>query len=615
MISIENISKTFGGQVLFSGAGFKVNSRERVGLVGRNGHGKTTLLRMITGEMSVDEGRVVIPRNYRIGYIRQHLGFSCDTVVAEGALGLPEQDRDQLWRVEKILSGLGFSAADMQRSPHEFSGGYQVRLQLAKVLVSEPDLLLLDEPTNYLDISSIRWIEKFLVDWPRELLLVTHDRNFMDRVVTHTVGIHRQKMRKVAGDTGKYYEQIAQDEEIYEKTRVNDDRKRKEMEQFITRFRAKARLANMVQSRVKTLEKMEKREKLAEIRNLEFSFRYKDFAARQMLNVEELNFAYEESAPIIKGFSFGLRAGEKVCVVGRNGKGKSTLLKLLAGELDPVSGQVRFHSGVEGGYFEQTNVSQLVDSRTVEEEIVSAHPDMTPQSARNICGAMMFPGDHALKKVAVLSGGEKSRVMLGRLLARPVNLLLLDEPTNHLDMDSCDSMVAALDSFDGAIVMVTHNEMFLHALAERLIVFDDDNISVFEGSYQDFLDRVGWQDEKADKEKPQDMSGNAASNRKDLRRIRSEIISERSRVLRPLEKKMAGLEEQIILLDGELADLNCAMQGAAEKQDGAMIAQLSKKIHAVQDKMDCCYEDLEEVMGEFEHKQKYFEEKFAAIES
>ncbi|MFW5637509.1 MAG: ATP-binding cassette domain-containing protein, partial [Thermodesulfobacteriota bacterium] len=277
MISVENISKGFGGQVLFEDASFRLNSKERAGLVGRNGHGKTTLLKMVVGEEKPDSGNIIIPKQYRLGYVRQHIDFSEDTVLKEGMKGLLESEKDHHWKVEKILAGLGFSETDMDRNPYEFSGGYQVRLNLAKILVSEPDLLLLDEPTNYLDITSIRWIERFLRGWPRELLLITHDRGFMDKVITHTIAIHRKKIRKIEGDTGKLYDQIAQDEEIYEKTRANDERRRKEIEQFITRFRAKARLANLVQSRVKTLAKMEKRDKLETLKNLDFSFRSKPF--------------------------------------------------------------------------------------------------------------------------------------------------------------------------------------------------------------------------------------------------------------------------------------------------------------------------------------------------
>ena len=350
--------------------------------------------------------------------------------------GLPETEKDHHWKVEKILAGLGFSQDDMQRHPQEFSGGFQVRLNLAKVLVSEPDLLLLDEPTNYLDITSIRWVERFLLRWPHELMLITHDRGFMDKVVTHTVGIHRHKARKIAGNTDKYYSQIAQDEEIYEKTRLNDERRQKEIKQFITRFRAKARLANLVQSRIKTLEKLEKKDKLGQIDTLDFSFRSEPFRGKHVLSVSNASFAYDAASPLIENFDLSVNAGDRICVVGKNGKGKTTLLKLLAGSLDPQDGEIQYNPSVKKGFFEQTNIQTLDERRTVEEEILYSHAGIDRQAARNICGAMMFEGNSALKKISVLSGGEKSRVLLGKILVTPLNLLLLDEPTNHLDMDS-----------------------------------------------------------------------------------------------------------------------------------------------------------------------------------
>lgn len=325
----------------------------------------------------------------------------------------------------------------------------------------------------------------------QELILVTHDRTFMDRIVTHTMGIHRRKMRKIEGDTEKYYTQIAQDEDIYEKTRINDERRRKEVEEFITQFRAKARLVGLVQSRVRLLEKMERREKLEKIKTLEFSFRSTPFFAKYALQAKDLSFTYDPAVELIQDFNIVIRPGEKVCVMGPNGKGKTTLLRLLSGQLGPVSGEVVYNPKTTRGVFEQTNIRTLVDARTVEEEIMYSAPDIDRQSARNICGAMMFEGDHALKKIEVLSGGEKSRVMLGKLLVTPVNLLLLDEPTNHLDMETSDALLAALDSFDGAMVMVTHNEMFLHALAERLIVFHHDAIEIFEGDTSAFSTGAG----------------------------------------------------------------------------------------------------------------------------
>jgi len=619
MIRIENLTKSFGEQILFDGLGFSINQKQRVGLVGQNGHGKTTLFRMIAGEERPDSGSIIIPKNYRIDYVRQNLEFTADTALNEGIRALPEQEKDHYWKVEKILAGLGFSREDFDRHPDEFSGGLQVRLNLVKALVAEPDLLLLDEPTNFLDITSIRWVEQFLCSWPHELMLITHDRSVMDKVVTHTMGIHRRNLRKIAGNTAKYYSQIAQDEEVYEKTRINDERRRKEIEQFITRFRAKARLANLVQSRVKTLKKMEKKDKLEELKLLDFSFRSSPFPGKSILTCSHLAFAYNEQKPLIKDFSVTLGTGERICVVGKNGKGKTTLLKLLAGRLSPQFGQTIYHPSAITGFFEQTNVNSLVDTRTVEEEILYSHPDIDRPRARNICGAMMFSGDDALKKISVLSGGEKSRVMLGKLLATPVNLLLLDEPTNHLDMESCDALLAAIDFFEGTVIMVTHNEMFLHTLADKLIVFQNDEIDVFDGRYQEFLEKGGWHDEKLSEFKDRSLTLPAGANaklaKKEMRRKRSEIITRRSKAVRPLDKRITRLENDIESHEVELENLNNYMQLASQDQDGTRISELSQSIHACQSNIDKLFDELETATDELDSQNAVFERELQLLGS
>lgn len=611
MISAENLTKSFGDHILFEKVSFKINSRERIGLIGQNGHGKTTLFRIIIGEEETDGGSIIIPRNYRIGYVRQQLGFTRDTVLEEGMTGLVEEERDHYWKVEKILAGLGFSADDMHRHPEEFSGGYQVRLNLAKVLVSEPDLLLLDEPTNYLDITSIRWVERFLNKWPHELMLITHDRGFMDRIISHVIGIHRKRFRKIPGDTGKYYMQIAQEEEVYEKTRINDEKRRKEVQQFITRFRAKARLANMVQSRIKTLAKMEKREKLEKLKTLNFSFRSKPFQGKSVLNARGVSFSYDPEKPLITGFNITVRVGDRICVVGKNGIGKTTLLKLIAGKLTPKDGEIKYHPRIEKGFFEQTNVETLVATRTIEEEILYSNSEVDRRQARNICGAMMFEGDAAFKKIAVLSGGEKSRVMLGKLLVTPVNLLLLDEPTNHLDMESTDAMLAAVDSFAGAVIMVTHNEMFLHTLAERLVVFQDEEMYVFEGRYQDFLEKGGWHDTaislQSDRADSVSEKSREKLTKKEIKRRRSEYIAERAKILKPIEQHIARVEGSIKKYEEELNELNNEMLEASQNQDGSKIAELSQTIHQCQKDIDRHFDELESLTVSFEKQKAIFE--------
>jgi ATP-binding cassette subfamily F protein 3 len=619
MIRIENLHKSYGDLILFAGINFALNERERLGVVGRNGHGKTTLFRMILGKENPDSGSIIIPKNYRIGYVSQNLEFRHDTILTEAISALPEPEKDRHWKAEKILAGLGFAQTDFHRHPKTFSGGYQVRLNLAKALIAEPDLLLLDEPTNFLDIISIRWIERFLQTWPHEIMLITHDRSFMDKLVTHTMGIHRGAVRKIEGNTAKYYDQIAQDEEVYEKTRLKDARRRKEIKQFITRFRAKARQANLVQSRIKTLQKMEKKQKLEKLKILDFSFSSSPFQARHLLSARNVYFSYNAQQPLIRNFEITVEAGERICVVGPNGKGKSTLLRLLAGELLPDTGQLKYHPTVEKGYFEQSSVQTLVENRTVLAEIIFSNPDGDRQQARNVCGAMMFSGDDALKKISVLSGGEKSRVMLGKLLVSPTNLLLLDEPTNHLDMESCDALLAAIDNFEGTVIMVTHNEMFLHTLAQRLIVFQNDGIDIFGGTYQRFLEKGGWHDQSkvnhALLQPDIKMDASVKLTKKELRRQRSEIISQRSRIVKPIQQRAAAVENEIDKTEQELDRLNQSMQQAAQEQNGTKIAEISQAIHLGQQSIDRLFQQLEELTRDLETRNAEFETRLNQLDS
>ncbi|HEU4928393.1 MAG TPA: ABC-F family ATP-binding cassette domain-containing protein [Candidatus Krumholzibacteria bacterium] len=620
MIQFNRVTKSFGAQRLFDDLSFAVNRRERIGLVGRNGHGKTTVFRMVLGEVTPDSGDIVIPKRYRIGHLDQHIRFTQPTLLEEAALGLPPDQRDQTWRAEQILFGLGFGEEDMARAPELFSGGFQVRLNLAKVLVSEPDLLLLDEPTNYLDVVSIRWLERFLNEWKTELVLITHDRSFMDSVITHTVAIHRRKAKKIAGDTGKLYAQILQEEEIYEKTRVNEDRKRKEIERFVERFRAKNTMATRVQSRIKYLAKHQQLDKLEHLQTLDFSFRSQPFPAKVMMRVDHVSFGYGNAPPLISDLRFEIHDRDRICVIGPNGRGKSTLLRLLAGELPPRSGAITNHPRTVTGYFAQTNVATLDERLTVAEEIQSAVPMLPPQVARDVAGAMMFEGDNALKKIAVLSGGERSRVTLGKLIVTPCNLLLLDEPTNHLDMDSCDSLLAAIDAFDGAAVIVTHNEMFLHSLATHFVVFDRGRVRVFDGSYQDFLDTVGWEmDEQlapaakfvptpTAQPAPQPRSTEPVVRKAD-RKERAKRVQERARVIGPLEKRVAELESRIESLERERDETFRLLSEASASGNATQIAELSKKSRDVVPRIDAAYAELEAATTALERETKAFDER------
>jgi ATP-binding cassette subfamily F protein 3 len=613
MLQVTNIEKSYGKQALFDGVSFTINPGERVGLVGRNGHGKTTLFRMILDQEHPDSGTITVPSGYTIGHLSQHIHFTEDTVLKEACLSLPvnEDHRDETYKAETILHGLGFTNDDFDRSPSSLSGGYQVRLNLAKVLVSDPHLLLLDEPTNYLDIVSVRWLTQFLRAWKNELIIITHDRDFMDSVTTHTMGIHRCKIRKIAGSTQKLYDQILLEEEIYEKTRQNDEKKRKEVEQFINRFRAQATKARAVQSRIKALEKHEKLEKLDEIKALDFQFRYAPFAAKWLMTVEDLSFSFSSNSPnLIDGLTFSVGKKDRIAVIGKNGKGKTTLLNLLARELSPASGAVKLHPNTKIAYFGQTNINRLRPGKTALQEVMDAHPDHSQNESRSICGLMMFEGDNALKKVSVLSGGEKSRVLLGKLLVSPANLLLLDEPTNHLDMESIDSMIEAIEVFDGAVVIVTHSEMILEAVATKLIVFDGGTVSVFEGTYFDFLERLGWRDEggvrtKNGKKKEADKS----VNRKDAKKMRAGIVSDKSKILGTLKNRIASLEQEITLLEQGVERDTQALLEASMKGQALEIKRLSTAVRDAKTRIDTLFAELEMATNKHDAKAKEFDQQ------
>ncbi len=618
MLQVNNLKKSYGKQVLFENAAFVVNPGERVGLVGRNGHGKTTLFHMILGEASPDSGEISFPNNYRVGHLSQHIRFTEDSVLKEGCLALnsSEDGRDETYKVETVLHGLGFTTDDFYRDPWVLSGGYQVRLNLAKVLVAEPNLLLLDEPTNYLDILSLRWLIRFLLGWKNELILITHDRNFMDRVTTHTMGIHRAKIKKITGSTHKYYEQIIQEEEIYEQTRMNDEKKHQEAEQFINRFRAKASKAKAVQSRIKALQKKGRLDKLSEIKNLDFAFNAASFSGKWLLRAEDLCFSFDSGSPLlIEDLSFSVAKGDRIGIIGQNGKGKTTLLNLLSGELSLLGGKTRPHPNLQIAYFGQTNIDRLHPEKSVEEEILDVHPDSNRKAARSICGAMMFEGDNALKKIEVLSGGERSRVLLGKLLVTPANFLLLDEPSNHLDMDSTDSLLEAIDAFEGAVMIVTHVEMILHAVATRLIVFDGGEVRLFEGTYQDFLDRVGWKSEGLSGQgngKKADLQGKGVS-KKELRRARAEIFAERSSVLGGLQKRLAKGEKTIMGLEEGVEQETQALLEASQKGDGDVIQKLSKSIHESKERIEVLFGELEILTAEHDQRSEEFNERLNTL--
>lgn len=606
MIQLTNLAKSFGGQSLFKDVNLKLASRQKIGFVGRNGSGKSTLFKIILGEEEYDSGDVSIPKNYMIGTLRQHLVFTEPTVREECALVLPEDEQWNFYKIEKLLFGLGFSEEDLDKDPMSFSGGYQIRINLVKLLATEPNMLLLDEPTNYLDIISLRWLKGFIREFDGEVILITHDRDFMDSVSTHTMGVQRKSLHIVSGDSHKYYGTLELADETYEKTKANQDKKRKELEEFVARNKARASTAALAQSKQKELDKMDDMEDLATDSTLSFNFNFKDTPAKLLFRAENLGFGYKPEEPLFQNITFAMEKGKRLAIIGKNGKGKSTLLNYIAGEMKEQQGNLEYHPSTHFAHFGQTNIERLNTKVSIVEEIASMSKEVGIPQARNIAGRMMFSGELGDKKIEVLSGGERSRVMLGKIIATPANLLFLDEPTNHLDMQSIDALADAIDSFQGSLIMVTHSEMLLHRLADALIIFHKGGAEYFEGTYADFLEKIGWEEEvgneKVKKSKPK-------INHKERKKLRKAVTQARNEVRKPYTKEIKLCEEKIEVLENEIKIKNEALTTASNAGNNDEIMTLSKEVGMVQQEIDSYFERLEiasskddEIVAEYELK-------------
>jgi ATP-binding cassette subfamily F protein 3 len=605
LIQLTNISKSFAKQDLFSNLNFRLNSKNRIGLVGRNGSGKSTLFKLILGEEHQDSGEIAIPKGYRIGALKQHLEFSEKTLTDEVALALHEDVKWDIYRVEKILFGLGFVKEDLDKSPLSFSGGYQIRINLAKLLITEPNLLLLDEPTNYLDIVSLRWLKTFLRNFDGEVIIITHDRDFMDSVTTHTMGIVRKNLSIIEGNTYKFYEQLQANDELHEKTKLAQDKKIKELEEFIAKNKARASTATLAQSKVKQLEKIDRLEDLSHDATLDFDFNYKETPAKILLEAKDLSFGYESDKILFRDINFHLKKGECLAIIGKNGKGKSTLLNVLSQELKPLSGKVDLHVSVQYGHFGQTNINHLNLNNTVFEEVYGSNVKLALPKAKAICGAMMFSGDSADKKISLLSGGEKSRVMLGKILAEEVNLLFLDEPTNHLDMDSIESLKVAIKNFEGSVIIVTHSEDLLRSIADRLIVFSSKGAECFDGTYDEFLEKIGWEEEEDTKKVKKAPKSEHFMNKK----YRASLIKARNKLLSPLKIEIERLEQLIIKTEAALEENQKKLIKLSSSGESAELIDLYKEVAAQEKRVEESFAALERTQNEHDAITQEYEEK------
>ena len=534
MISFANVSKQYGKQVLFVEASFQLNPGEKAGLVGPNGAGKSTLFRMITGEESADDGVVNVPKKLAIGYFRQEVdemsGRSVldEAIAGSGRLGdlhhelielehaigdHTRADYDKVLerfgavqeeyqhqggyeleaRAREVLHGLGFADEQIDGDVGALSGGWKMRVSMAKILLGKFDALLLDEPTNHLDIESIVWLERFLKSIPSTILMTSHDRDFMNRIVTKIVEIDDGDIISYSGNYDFYVGEREQREANQEAAYARQQAKLAKEQRFIDRFSAHAAKAAQVQSRVKMLEKQERIELPKKRKAMKFDLRSPQRSGEDVVALKSVSKSFCRRT-IYDAFDFHVRRGERWCVMGKNGAGKSTLLKMIAGAIEPDAGSVRLGASLKMGYFSQQALDLLDAELTVWEQMQKDFPLESIGTLRNLLGAFQFSGDDVDKKVRSLSGGEKSRLVMARMLLDPPNFLVLDEPTNHLDLATKEMLVEALHDFEGTMLFVSHDRTFLRGLANRVLELagdEHDGPLTYGGSYVEYVERTG----------------------------------------------------------------------------------------------------------------------------
>ncbi len=643
MISVNNISLSFNGKFLLNNISFVINKKDRIGLTGKNGAGKSTLLKIIKGIQSVDAGEIAYPAGMKIGYLPQQMTYPAGKTVFDetmsafseitalekqiqttgAALGQRDDYHsadyldlienlnkyEERFRmsgghtieadIEKTLKGLGFVRADFNRQVTEFSGGWRMRIELAKIVLQKPDLLLLDEPTNHLDIESIEWLEQHLKTYSGALLLISHDRTFLDTITNRTLEIALASIYDYKVPYSKFEkiraERILQQTAAYE----NQQKKIKETEQFIERFRAKATKAVQVQSRIKQLEKIERIEiDQTDVSNLHVAFPPAPHSGELVVDIEDMSKKYGDKL-ILENLTLTIERGRKIAFVGKNGAGKTTLIKVITGKTD-FSGKVKIGHQVKIGYFAQNQENELDNSKTVYETLDDIAVGEVRTRLRTILGNFLFSDDDIEKKVAVLSGGERSRLALAKLMLEPYNFLIMDEPTNHLDIRSKDVLKIALKNYKGTLVVVSHDRHFLDELVDEIYEFSDRKIKKHAGDIKLFLKKKkaeNFQYLESEKNSEKSVSTENSDN-KELYLQRKEIDKE----IRKLEKKHTEAEDKIEKLENYLAECEQKMASGEKIDDRDFWSDFEKAKKEVEEKM-ALWDDLSEKITELSAKR------------
>jgi ATP-binding cassette subfamily F protein 3 len=631
MLTLSGISKAYGGRILFDEADLQVNRGDRIGLVGPNGAGKSTLFGIILGEESADDGKISLERNVKFGYLPQESAPVGDETVIELATAITpefvklrrvilawdsdhhvapdhaEEIHDDAHnrfhemggyqldaKAKQILSGLGFREKDFERPTRELSGGWVMRAHLAKLLVMEPDLLLLDEPTNHLDLETLLWFQEYLKNYPGAILMISHDREFLNQLVGSIVEIRQSKLIRYRGNYDEFLVQRAAQEEQQLAAYKNQQKEIASLMEFANRFRAKASKASQAQSKLKQVERMEKiAAPTNDEKKIKFSFPQPQRSGQKVVTLENIHQAYGENI-VYRGMEFKAERGQRIVLVGPNGAGKSTLLKILAGVLTPQSGTRELGHNVKAGYFSQYRVDQLDMTRSVFEEAMDTTQRVTEQFIRTLLGSFLFRGDDVFKKVNVLSGGEKSRLALVKLLLDPPNFLLMDEPTTHLDMASIDALLYALEQFEGTLVFISHDVYFIRALANHTVHVSAGQLTHYPGGYQYYLDKTKAISARAALtagEKFSAPKSNFAAapkisvDRKEQKRIEAQQRQARSNERKGQQQAVHALEKQIQELELKQTELTAELEKPETYEKSGRAQQINRELADMQHRL------------------------------
>ncbi|GAB6926977.1 ABC-F family ATP-binding cassette domain-containing protein [Paenibacillus sp. JCM 10914] len=644
LLQANGITKLYGVTPVLEGINLQVLERERIGLVGVNGAGKSTLLKILAGEMSYDGGQIFKAKETTVGYLAQNSGLSSDETIWNEMLAVfaplleMEQELRQMevqiadpassedskryeellnryairsdqfkdqggyeieTRIRSVLHGMGFGDFPADTSISTLSGGQKTRLALAKILLQAPDLLMLDEPTNHLDIATLTWLEDYLRGYAGSLLVVSHDRYFLDRLVTTIVEIERRHSRKYTGNYSRFIDLKAAEYESQLKQYEKQQDEIAKMETFIQRNLVRASTTKRAQSRRKALDKMDRLDKpMGDLKKAHFSFEPEYMSGKDVLHVRDLSVAFDSSPPLFSQASFDLSRGETVALIGPNGVGKSTLLKCLIETIVPTAGSIRWGTKVKIGYYDQEQ-SELNPRNTVLEELWGTYPHMEEARIRTVLGNFLFSGEDVLKKVSSLSGGEKARVSLAKLMLLEANMLILDEPTNHLDLFSKEVLESALIDYEGTLLFISHDRYFLNKMAERIIELHPDGIQHFLGNYDDYTEKkqelLDMKDEPSEpfsrhQVKPE---GKAEVQAEKLGAVSFEAEKQAKREERSRQRKLETLEEQIQTLELHISEIENEMTLPEIFQDYMALQER-------QQSLDQKRKQLEQIFGEWE---------------